>query len=892
MAAIFGLVSLVYLSLLGRFINYSSPPTGDQPSYLMVTMSILQDFDLELSNNFAQRDEDKFYSLAPHPPDFVGISAPYPLPPHSAFSNGRPSNEIYNFHFPGLSVLIIPAWVVGGWFQLWWPMSVAFMCVLGALLVLNVFLLAHELTGRLWIAWVVALSLAFANPIMSYSYMIFTELPTALFVIYAFRRLSLGWGENGPWRLALIGFCIAYLPWMNWRGIVLSAPLGLYAAIQWWRYYRVSGVGYRRSFASSGRVRWRLWGGEKGEDKRVGSEKVFGGEEEGSGTKLRMAMLSALAFLAPIIALAGLLIWHNYYIYGAPTPPGAVPELGPGVSPFRLPWAGLDEFTHFIFNAIAHFFDWPMGLVTNAPIYLLSFVGMIALFRSRHRADRRLLFAIVLVAAPFFALVCAFMIWNGLWNPPARFLTTVAPLMAAPLAMSLYAAGGGLGSLAYAGNPWVYRGLYALMAIPGFLLMAIRMHDARTFWPANTISSWLYENPASPIKGNFAAATTLDTIFPAFGPPNELRLPTSSAWVLGVSVVIVLFGYAITSGVGGRGTSAARDVRSQRSDLRSQVSGVGDPSQAQDGSGVGVGAGVGVRRQPLAVHALVWLGVIGLLAGGWLLINRNYLRHKTVLTEVHRWNISPPMVQGLGMAYHEGSIYIADFAGGAVGRLNILEGTYHPLPLSGGEGTPAAGWHRPGDVEVGANGLLYVLNNGAGENGLLVVDANGTIVGRYALEGKSEIAVGLSLGADGNVYVADMVGSKIARYGEKGGNPVAVFAPEGGFNNVQGVVVGPDGSTYAADTGNRTVHRFNSDHSYARGYEMGCVPLYMAMSGEWMEVSCEGKLVSLNLETGYVQSTIVEGGGQLSHPVGIVYGPDRTLYVFDSNAVVAYKVRH
>src|SRR5205085_2328102 len=82
---------------------------------------------------------------------------------------------------------------------------------------LNVFLFAHELTGKLWIALAVWLPLAFSNPIMSYSYMIFTELPTGLLAIYAVRRLALGSRANGPYRLALIGFCIAFIPWLAWR---------------------------------------------------------------------------------------------------------------------------------------------------------------------------------------------------------------------------------------------------------------------------------------------------------------------------------------------------------------------------------------------------------------------------------------------------------------------------------------------------------------------------------------------------------------------------------------------------------------------------------------------------------------------------------------------------
>src|SRR5689334_10043933 len=48
-----------YLACIPRVVLYSSPPTGDQAFYLMVVASIVQDHDLDVANNYEQRDEDK-----------------------------------------------------------------------------------------------------------------------------------------------------------------------------------------------------------------------------------------------------------------------------------------------------------------------------------------------------------------------------------------------------------------------------------------------------------------------------------------------------------------------------------------------------------------------------------------------------------------------------------------------------------------------------------------------------------------------------------------------------------------------------------------------------------------------------------------------------------------
>ena len=72
-------------------------------------------------------------------------------------------------------------------------------------------------------------ALAFSNPLMTYSYLIFPELPAGLCVIYAFRRLALGWQANGPFRLVLTGLALAFLPWLHSRFLPITGMLLLFA---------------------------------------------------------------------------------------------------------------------------------------------------------------------------------------------------------------------------------------------------------------------------------------------------------------------------------------------------------------------------------------------------------------------------------------------------------------------------------------------------------------------------------------------------------------------------------------------------------------------------------------------------------------------------------------
>ena len=203
---------------------------------------------------------------------------------------------------PGIVFWILPAWVVGSWYSLWWPATVVLMCLVGALLGANVFLFAHELTGKVWIALTVWAAVAFSNPIMSYSYLIFTEMPTGLLLLYAFRRLALGWGSNGPLRLALIGTCIGYIPWMAWRCVPIAAALGLYALVQWWRY----------------RGRWKFTAETAGEISTNHRPLM-----KNSGTIWTFALLSA-----PVAVSAVLVAWYNLFLFGKVLPLETVVRAG------------------------------------------------------------------------------------------------------------------------------------------------------------------------------------------------------------------------------------------------------------------------------------------------------------------------------------------------------------------------------------------------------------------------------------------------------------------------------------------------------------------------------------------------------------------------------------
>ena len=287
-----------------------------------------------------------------------------------------------------------------------------------------------------------------------------------------------------------------------------------------------------------------------------------------------------------------------------------------------------------------------------------------------------------------------------------------------------------------------------------------------------------------------------------------------------------------------------------------------------------------------------WLGGLALLAAGWYVMNYDFLKHKTVLAEQKRWDLRPTLQQAAGIAYLNGKLFLADYAGRSVGELDVRTGAYPTLPLSSAHGAPRYGY--PGDVAVGPQRLLYLLNNGPGKDALYVISPRGRVLREEPLEGKARESVGLAFDSHGMIYVGDMVGGVIRKYGPHGGKSLAAWGGlTGRFNNVAGIVMDRSGTIYAAESSANRVQQLDAHGRFIRVYDLECAPQHLALHGDWIDVTCSTGLVSIDRRSGNIQlSRVDENDPPLNSPTGLVYGPDNLLYILDGSTVVSYKVRH
>jgi hypothetical protein len=297
---------------------------------------------------------------------------------------------------------------------------------------------------------------------------------------------------------------------------------------------------------------------------------------------------------------------------------------------------------------------------------------------------------------------------------------------------------------------------------------------------------------------------------------------------------------------------------------------------------------------------LAWISGALLVGGGVGLATWELLGRATVLTEQRRWRLDTRLHDPRGMACLDGRVYLADYGErlpsgdtkpGFVGVFDPEKAELSRLELTGPEGPVP--WANPGDVKLGPDGLLYVLNNGPGALALLGFGPDGRVVRRLALRANTRASKGLGFGRDGALYVSDMVGGNVHRYSPEGGLPFATWRGAfDGMNNPQVLFVDRDERLYLSEGFPRVQVLDGRSGSSLHTFDIACSPRSFASEGgdsPWLEVICQDGLWSLDTARRRVRRVRVEGEPPGWRSVSAYERPGR-LYMLDGESLVAYRV--
>ena len=311
--------------------------SGDEPHYLVISQSLLEDGDVDLSNNYAGMDYRKYMPpttrLAPH------------VAPRTA---GR-----FSFHSPGLAVVLFPFYALGDLFGGKLQLFIIRMglSLFGVLLGLQIYLFARreweereKLALGLWAVF------SFTTPVFFFSLHIYPEILIALFSLYIYRRLRFSESFSRA-ALLFMGFLLSIFIWLHAvKYIFILIPLFLYAC---WELLKRHKIGWN--------ILYLL---------------VF------------PVALTALHLLYSQ-SLYGSLSIFSVSLKGATTSSESAAYMRTILQDFPLR-ARLETLA-------GYFFDQRDGLLLYAPVYVFSFLGMIEMLRRR----RRDLLVLLFLAAPY-----------------------------------------------------------------------------------------------------------------------------------------------------------------------------------------------------------------------------------------------------------------------------------------------------------------------------------------------------------------------------------------------------------------------------------------------------------------------------------------------------------
>src|SRR5215207_6086104 len=218
--ALWLLLFAAYAATLGLNAFGASEYGGDEPHYLLAAESIVEDGDVDVLDEYAERAYSDFY--------------PYELHRHGRTTEGR-LNEPHGVGFP---LLIAPAYAIGG------ATGVElFLTAIAALAVALAYRLALRVAPDPW-APGAALAVGLSPPFVAYGSAVYPELAAGAALAGA-ALLALRLGERVVRAEAFVCFALlGALPWLGTKFVPAGLVIGVLAVRELWRAQRRTlGVG-------------------------------------------------------------------------------------------------------------------------------------------------------------------------------------------------------------------------------------------------------------------------------------------------------------------------------------------------------------------------------------------------------------------------------------------------------------------------------------------------------------------------------------------------------------------------------------------------------------------------------------------------------------------------
>lgn len=164
-------------------------------------------------------------------------------------------------------------------------------------------------------------------------------------------------------------------------------------------------------------------------------------------------------------------------------------------------------------------------------------------------------------------------------------------------------------------------------------------------------------------------------------------------------------------------------------------------------------------------------------------------------------------------------LYVLDTGNHRVQQFDISTNAVSFVRLWGAKGHENEELYYPRDIEVGADGNVYVLDSG---NGCVKsFTSNGVYIATLGSDAGFRNPYGLCVDADSHVFVADMENSRIVKLNPNGSVAWAIGGKGSGageFRYPRDVAADSHGNIYVADTDNRRIQMLDPTGRYVRRF--------------------------------------------------------------------------
>ena len=199
------------LPAIGARATYGARTTADEPQYLTTAISIAEDFDLDISDEIAERRFEPYHEIS--------------LNPQTVDLDG--SGRRVSPHDPLLPALLALPMKAGGW-----AAAKAFLAAVGGITAAaTVWLAVRRFSVPVGVAGIVVAAFFAAPPLTSYSTQVYPEMPAALCLVLGLAAVSGPLGARGR---ATAILSIVALPWLSVKYVPLAVVLAVALAARQW----------------------------------------------------------------------------------------------------------------------------------------------------------------------------------------------------------------------------------------------------------------------------------------------------------------------------------------------------------------------------------------------------------------------------------------------------------------------------------------------------------------------------------------------------------------------------------------------------------------------------------------------------------------------------------